>query len=273
MRTLLHLSDLHFGRVDQALLAPLIELAQRLRPDLVAVSGDLTQRARSTQFREARAFLDALPTPQLIVPGNHDVPLLNVLARFIQPLNKYRRYITDDLQPSFQDEELIALGLNTARSLTIHGGRLNRAQVRWAQRQLGVIDRNVFKLVVSHHPFDVPPGHNERHIVGRAAQAMLALAECGTDIFLAGHLHLSHTGQTAKRYHIAGHSALVIQAGTAVSTRHRGELNSFNVLTLAFPRVTVERYVWQTATQMFAKGRPEEFERRAEGWLRLTART
>lgn len=269
MRKLLHLSDLHFGRVDSALLVPLIELAHRLRPDLVAVSGDLTQRARSTQFREARAFLDALPTPQLIVPGNHDVPLLNVLARFAQPLNKYRRFITDDLQPSFQDEELIALGVNTARSLTLYGGRINRTQMHWAQQQLCGVAGNVFKLVVSHHPFDVPPGYSERHIVGRAAQAMLALAKCGTDIFLAGHLHLSHTGHTARRYNIAGHSALVVQAGTAVSTRHRGELNSFNVLTLDFPRVIVERYTWQAATQTFAQCVPEEFERRVAGWIRL----
>jgi 3',5'-cyclic AMP phosphodiesterase CpdA len=269
MRKLLHLSDLHFGRVDGALLAPLIGLAHRLRPDLVAVSGDLTQRARSAQFREARAFLDALPTPQLIVPGNHDVPLLNVLARFARPLTKYRRYITYDLQPSFQDKELIALGLNTARSLTLYGGRINRAQMHWAQQRMSTLDHNVFKLVVSHHPFDVPPGHSERHIVGRAAQAMLALAECGTDIFLAGHLHLSHTGHTARRYNIAGHSALVIQAGTAVSTRHRGELNSFNLLTLDFPRVTVERYAWQVAAQTFVKCIPEEFERKAEGWVRM----
>lgn len=269
MRKLLHLSDLHFGRVDQMLLEPLIKLAHHLRPDLVAVSGDLTQRARSTQFREARAFLDALPMPQLIVPGNHDVPLVNVLARFTRPLTKYRRYITDDLQPSFQDEELIALGVNTARSLTLYGGRINRTQMHWAQQQMRRADGNVFKLVVSHHPFDVPPGHNERHIVGRAAQAMLALAECGTDIFLAGHLHLSHTGYTARRYNIEGHSALVIQAGTAVSTRHRGELNSFNVLTLDFPRVTVERYVWEAPRGTFAKCVPEEFERKVEGWMRL----
>jgi 3',5'-cyclic AMP phosphodiesterase CpdA len=78
MRVLVHLSDIHFGRVNPSLLAPLVKTINEIEPDLVAVSGDLTQRARSHQFREARAFLDSLPQPQIIVPGNHDIaqPLL-----------------------------------------------------------------------------------------------------------------------------------------------------------------------------------------------------
>ena len=94
MRSIVHLSDIHFGRVNPHVIAPMIEAITRAAPDLVAVSGDLTQRARSYQFREARAFLDRLPTPQIVVPGNHDVPLHNVAARFLQPLRGYRRYIT-----------------------------------------------------------------------------------------------------------------------------------------------------------------------------------
>ena len=109
MRTLVHLSDLHFGRIDHAILRPLIETVQGLKPDLVAVSGDLTQRARSTQFREARAFLDALPGPQIVVPGNHDVPLYNLFARFLRPLSKYQRYITDDLEPFYADAQIAIL--------------------------------------------------------------------------------------------------------------------------------------------------------------------
>src|SRR6266550_8876633 len=105
MRTLVHLSDLHFGRVDERLIKPLIAAVTEINPDLVAVSGDLTQRARSQQFREARAFLDALPQPQIVVPGNHDVPLHNLLTRFLQPLRKYRRYITNDLRPFHYDNE------------------------------------------------------------------------------------------------------------------------------------------------------------------------
>src|SRR5712671_7289873 len=103
MRVIVHLSDIHFGRIDASLIAPLRETVKEIKPDLVAVSGDLTQRARSHQFREARAFLDSLPQPQIVVPGNHDVPLHNVLSRFARPLRKYRRYITSDLRPFHSD--------------------------------------------------------------------------------------------------------------------------------------------------------------------------
>ena len=218
MRTLVHLSDLHFGRVDPQIIAPLIKTVSEIKPDLVAVSGDLTQRARSHQFREARAFLDALPQPQIVVPGNHDVPLHNVFTRFLQPLDKYKRYITDDLQPVYADEEIVVVGVNTARSLTIKGGRINEDQVARIREKLRG-SSEVVKVVVTHHPFDLPEGYNDRELVGRAQMAMTGLADCGADLFLAGHLHVSHTGHTAKRYNIRGHSALVVQAGTASSTR------------------------------------------------------
>src|SRR5437868_14113401 len=119
MRTLVHLSDLHFGRVDYSVLEPLVATVWEIKPDVVVISGDLTQRARSQQFKDAREFLDRLPSPQIIVPGNHDVPMHNVYKRFAQPLDKYKRYITDDLAPFYSDEEVAVLGLNTARSLKI----------------------------------------------------------------------------------------------------------------------------------------------------------
>src|SRR5215216_1335726 len=119
MRTLVHLSDLHFNRINGSVIAPLIERVRGIKPDLVAVSGDLTQRARSAQFKEARRFLDALPRPQIVVPGNHDVPMYNLFARFFKPLTKYQRYITNDLEPFYFDGEIAVLGINTARSLTI----------------------------------------------------------------------------------------------------------------------------------------------------------
>src|SRR3984893_1388274 len=107
MRTVVHLSDLHFGRVDPRLVPPLVQTIQAIAPDLIAVSGDLTQRARRSQFVQARAFLERLPFPRIIVPGNHDVPLYNIVARFLNPLADYRRYIAHDLEPVFVDEEMI----------------------------------------------------------------------------------------------------------------------------------------------------------------------
>ncbi|MGB7922247.1 MAG: metallophosphoesterase family protein [Pyrinomonadaceae bacterium] len=269
MRTLAHLSDLHFGRIDYAIIEPLIATVKEISPDVVVVSGDLTQRARSHEFKEARKFLDALPFPKVVVPGNHDVPLYNVFARFLQPLDKYRRYITDDLEPFYTDAELAVLGINTARSLTIKDGRVNEQQVAKIRERLCPFGEEVTKIIVTHHPFELPEGHDEDELVGRAKMAMEALAGCGADVLLAGHLHISHTGHTAKRYKIAGHNALVISAGTATSTRGRGETNSFNVIRAAHPLINVERLAWQPERKAFAPSSVEHFKHTPDGWMRV----
>lgn len=269
MRLIVHLSDIHFGSVDPQIIDPLVETIADLNPDLVAVSGDLTQRARSHQFKAARKFLDRLPKPQIVVPGNHDVPLHNVFARFFQPLRKYQRYITDDLRPFHHDDEIAILGVNTARSLTVKGGRINEEQVAWMRERLCACDPNAVKIVVTHHPFDLPEGHHERDLVGRARMAMEALADCGADVFLAGHLHVGHTTHSAARYQIKGHSALVVQAGTATSTRGRGETNSFNVIRVDGPFITVERHAWQPENRKFSLAMTERFQETTDGWIRL----
>jgi 3',5'-cyclic AMP phosphodiesterase CpdA len=268
MRTLVHLSDLHFGRVDYSVVEPLVATITEIKPDVVIVSGDLTQRARSHEFKEAREFLDRLPSPQIIVPGNHDVPLHNAYARFFQALDKYRRYITDDLEPFHSDEELAILGINTARSLTIKDGRINEDQVASIRDRLCPFADEVTKIVVTHHPFDLPEGLNDE-IVGRAQLAMEAIAKCGADVLLAGHLHVSHTGHSSARYKIAGHSALIVSAGTATSTRGRGETNSFNVIRVKHPFINVERLSWQSERAAFAPSSTEHFKHSPEGWTRV----
>jgi 3',5'-cyclic AMP phosphodiesterase CpdA len=254
--------------VNPLLIDPLVRIVREVEPDLVAISGDLTQRARSYQFQQARSFLDALPKPQIVVPGNHDIPLHNVFARFFEPLTKYKRYITDDLQPAYVDEEVVIVGVNTARSLVFKGGRINQSQVSRLREKFCSFGSRVVKVVVTHHPFDLPEGHDESDLVGRARMAMTGLAECGADLFLAGHLHISHTGHT-KRYNIHGHSALVVQAGTATSTRERGEANSFNLLRIAYPAITVEKMAWSPLTTSFATSTVEKFKQTVDGWIRL----
>jgi len=266
VRTIVHLSDIHFGRVDPRLVEPLVRAIHEIAPDLVAVSGDLTQRARRSQFRQARAFLAQLP-PSLVVPGNHDVPLFNFAARFLSPYGGYFRYISRDLEPVHEDEEMIAVGLNSSRSLPFHGGgRLNEEQVVRASMRLKDARPDAVKIVVTHHPFDLPAGHGDEHLIGRSDMAMRELAAAGADLFLAGHLHVSHVGHSAERYQIAGHSALVVQAGT-LSTRARGELNTFNVLRLARPRITVERHTWNDAAKTFQPSWVGTFQHTADGWF------
>jgi 3',5'-cyclic AMP phosphodiesterase CpdA len=267
MRTILHISDLHFGRVDVPLLRPLTAIAHGLEPHLVVVSGDLTQRARTAELKAARAFLDTLPGPRIVVPGNHDVPLHNVFARFFQGLGKYRRYITDDLEPFYSDDEIAVLGINTARSLTIKGGRISAEQIETLRRRMCALPPQVVKIVVTHHPFDLP--ETAAHgIVGRADLAMQAMADCDVDAVLSGHLHLSHTTHSAHRFRYDGHSALIVQAGTATSTRGRGEVNSFNVLRVEPGRISVELVAWHPETVSFATKSVERFYKSGREWRR-----
>ena len=265
MRTVVHLSDIHFGRIDRTTVQPLKDAISRIKPDLLAVSGDLTQRARRTEFAQARGFLDALPFQRLVVPGNHDVPLHNVFRRFVTPLARYTQAITDDLAPVYRDEEMIVVGVNTARSWTWGEGRINAGQVDQIVEHLSGVSKGLIRIVVTYHPFDLPEGVKEARLLGRAAMAMEKLSAAGADLFLAGHLHISHIGHTAERYNIAGHSALVVQAGT-VSTRSRGEQPSFNVLRIERPRISVERLVWDPDRGAFAEMTASHFVHTETGW-------
>jgi len=269
MRTIVHLSDIHFGRVDDRLLAPLRATIEAVQPHVMVISGDLTQRARSAEFKAARAWLDTLPEPQIVVPGNHDIPLYNVAARFLTPLTKYRRYITPDLAPEYVDDEIAVMGLNTARSLTIKDGRVNHEQVRRLEERMAKVDAKLTRIVVTHHPFDLPEQFDEDDLVDRAPMAMEAFSKCGVDLLLAGHLHASHSGNSARRYKIAGYSALIVQAGTATSTRGRGEANSFNVLRIDGDEIQVERYSWKDDTTRFEVATIEIFRRDGNTWQPL----
>jgi 3',5'-cyclic AMP phosphodiesterase CpdA len=244
VRTVAHLSDLHFGRVDAAALEPLRRRLVELAPDLVVISGDLTQRARARQFREARAFLDALPHPQVVVPGNHDVPLYNVLARFLRPLAGFRRAIGAEVEPSYVDDEIAVLGVNTARSFVFKGGRVSEQQMARVEQALRRVGPGVVRMVVAHHPFE----------------AAERLAGRGVDVVMAGHVHASS---------VIGSKVLAVQAGTATSSRTRETPNSFNLIRVAPPRIEVREYRLRDGN--FLPAAAEVFQRRDSGWVRSTA--
>lgn len=269
MRTIAHLSDPHFGRIHATTVEALITAVRAAEPDLVVVSGDLTQRATHSEFAEARRFLSALPSPQLVVPGNHDVPLYNVFARALKPLSKYRSYIGDDLEPFYSDDEIAVLGINTARSLTFKSGRLNRKQVERSAARLEGCATSVTRIIVTHHPFDRTPTDKVIDLVGRARMAMKSFARCGVDLILSGHAHISHTGESAARYKIPGHSALLIQAGTATSSRGRGELNSFNIIRIERPFVSVQRMTWNEKYASFDISLINRFQKTGGSWSRI----
>ena len=269
MRKIIHISDIHFGRADYAIAEKAREKITEIAPDLVIVSGDLTQRAKSEQFIEAKKFLDSLPSPQLVVPGNHDIPLHNPFARFVTPLEKYKKYITDDLEPFFMDEELAIIGINTARSLTIKDGRINDQQIAAVRDRMCALDDKMLKAVVTHHPFDLPEGFDESDIVENAAKAMPLIAGCGADVFFSGHLHVSNIAHTANRYKLpTGRNAIVIQAGTATSTRVRGEKNAFNYVEFDFPHLTIRRFECENAADDFTEVQMQKYAQSEKGWAK-----
>jgi 3',5'-cyclic AMP phosphodiesterase CpdA len=267
MRTVAHLSDLHFGRIDPAILEPLGEFIRGVKPDLVAISGDLTQRARTNEFLAAKEFLEAIPFPQIVVPGNHDVPLYNILSRFTRKLGRYTRYIRSDLQPCYADPEIVVLGVNTARAWTWKDGRINRSQLEKLRAVLQAAPSRATKIVVTHHPFDLPAGAAGR-VVGRSRLAMKTLAECRVDLLLAGHFHIADTSQTAKRYNMPGYSAIIVSSGTSTSTRGRGQPNSFNIIRIEEPEIAIERRVWRRDSRAFDVLSVERFLRSESGWIR-----
>jgi len=269
MRTIAHLSDLHFGRIERATVQALIATVTEARPDIVVVSGDLTQRAKEREFQEARQFLEALPSPQIVVPGNHDVPLYNVLARALKPLRNYQRYISKELEPFYCDYEVAIVGINTARSLTFKNGRINRQQVARSCGRLETCGENRTRVIVSHHPFDLPEIHEVHGLVGRAYMAMAGFARCRIDLILSGHLHISRSSESAPRYKIPGHSALVINAGTATSTRARGGLNSFNIIQVDRSSVAIQCLTWNCERSSFVLSVTAQFERTPAGWSRI----
>ena len=274
-RTVVHLSDLHFGRVDPAILPALLRAVVVAAPDLVVVSGDITQRARVVEFKAAAHFLETLPAPLLAVPGNHDVPLYNVLLRWLSPLDRYRRFITRDLAPFYEDAEIAALGVNTTRALTFKDGRINRRQMEAAMRRFAHCRNDVTRIVVTHHTFDTPdpvPGAIAAHkVVGRADMAMAGFLLADVDMILSGHLHMSGVGATTKRYPLPGRAALLIRAGTATSTRRRGEVNAFNVIRVARPEVAIDCMVWQPDEGRFVAASTERFRRTEVGWSRMAS--
>lgn len=267
MRTLVHLSDLHFGRIDPSLVEPLRRAVTQAQPDLIVISGDFTQRARRSQFAAARAFLDSLKMRTLVVPGNHDIPLFDIVERFAAPLTRYRQYISADLEPEHEDDEMIVIGVNTARALVfpLGEGRINDRQVDRIVERLSPLPAAVMRVIVTHHPFDLPPGVHQRRLLGRSAIAMQRLASVNADLFLSGHLHISHVSHVADRYEVAGHSGLIVQAGT-VSTRGRGEQPSFNVLRFQRPEIELTRHSWVDQAAGFTPQVVGRYRHTEQGW-------
>ncbi len=238
MKVIAHISDPHFGTEDRA-------IANALRAELddvslVAVSGDLTQRAKRSQFAAARAYLDSLPCSYIVVPGNHDVPLYDVFARFGDPLGRYTDGITTDLAPTYTDDTLAVAGIATAHGMTIKDGRITAKQIADARDYFANV-RSQWKVVVAHHPLD-GPDVAESDLSDGAAPALAAFRAVGVHLILTGHLHVAYSGESAMRDE--EHRIVSVHAGTCMSTRTRGEPNNYNRITFDGDEVTIELRAW-----------------------------
>jgi 3',5'-cyclic AMP phosphodiesterase CpdA len=208
---------------------------------------------------------------KIIVPGNHDVPLYNVLARWLWPLDNYRRFITQDLEPFHADRQVGVIGINTARSLTWKSGRINQRQVEDSCARFSQLDKDAMRILVTHHPFDAADSSHEDDIVGRSRMAMEKFSECKVDLILTGHLHESSARESGYRYEGLGHSTLFIQAGTATSQRTRKSPNSWNLIRVDGKELQVICWVWDAARRSFAENRTDRFRRSDSGWQSLRA--
>lgn len=260
MRRIAHISDLHFGTVPEGLAASLAARLRALTPDLVIVSGDLTQRARAWQFRKARALLDRLGVPWLCVPGNHDIPLYNLPLRLLAPFRGYRRHISSELEPVWSDESVQVVGVNTVNPLVWQAGRVGAGDIA---RVCGTFAEagGRLRLAVMHHPLTHGPKVEKRLMAG-APEALAALSACGADVVLCGHLHAWAAAPMMARE--GGREVLMVQAGTTLSTRLRGEENDFNLLLCDGPDLTVER--WAAAGMTFRRASVHRFRRDGTLW-------
>lgn len=270
MTTVLHLSDLHFGKyflpkVSEALLSRVNSLS----PDVITISGDLTQRAKHQEYEAARAFLQRLPPlPRVVVPGNHDVPLYRIWERLLFPHALYRRYVDDALDSVLYVEGAVFVGLDSTDPYrAIKNGRLSQKQVAFCERIFNDAPVDALRVVVMHHHLVPAPTFERTLPMPQAKRILEAMTRMRVDVVLAGHLHRAYVGHSLDVY--AGkdreHGIIVVQCGTTTSRRGRGlerETNSFNLVTLSAESIIVVHYHYHENSADFVPVSKHIFARR-----------
>lgn len=227
-----HLSDMHFGTELPEVVDDILSCLHLLRPDVIVLSGDITQRARAGEFRKAREFVDRLPPgKRLILPGNHDLPL-NPLSRMLWPLGRFRNTFGSQLEPSLDTPELLVICVNTTRGWRHKNGEVSPTQISAVADRLRQGPPEQLKVVVTHQPAAVSRELDEPDRLRRGPRAVHAWREAGADLILGGHIHLPYMLPVLAEPPGSGREPVwVVNAGTAVSRRVRFEAgNSFNLI-------------------------------------------
>jgi 3',5'-cyclic AMP phosphodiesterase CpdA len=257
MTTLLQVSDPHFGTEQPPVLQALQRLAAAQRPDVLVLSGDVTQRARRRQFEAARRFVERLDAPVTIaIPGNHDIPLFNVFARVFAPYGGYRRAFGDDLEPEYESSDVLVVAVNTTRARRHKDGEVSPEQVDRVARRLRQASPAQLRVVVVHQPVMAVRPDDESNLLHGRDVAVPAWVAAGVDIVMGGHIHWPYARSLRHAYDPLPRDAWVVQAGTAVSSRVRdGVPNSVNVVrtgaATAGRSCTVERWDYATGAAGF----------------------
>ena len=257
MTLIVQISDPHFGTERAEVVDALRTSIKALHPALVILSGDVTQRARHAQFAAARQFIDTLERPWLAIPGNHDVPLFNLLARSFDPFGGYRRAFGDDLEPTFSSTQLLAIGVNTVRATRHKNGEVSDAQIERVSERLRGANREQLRIVVTHQPVHVIREKDIANLLIHHERAIAAWAEAGADLVLGGHIHLPYVRPLATETRRLARPLWSVQAGTAVSSRIReGISNSFHAIRHEpdHDRVTVEQWDYDEGRRQFTAG-------------------
>ncbi len=261
--TLIHMSDLHAGPpFMQEVAASAARQAHEIRPDLLVVSGDLVQRADLFyQWPRIKTYLSTLPQPQLVVPGNHDVPLLDVVSRIFAPLRYYKRHISSDVNPVFKRPGLLVVGGSSAHGLTVDGGYVTSEQQAALKQSLSAGDAAACRVAVLHHPVVDPPAGKRGSRITNAHTVLELFQRHNVELFLCGHVHFSYIDM------LSGEAALppgalaaerqgiiICQCGTTTSRRGRGtdrRKNSFNVIEIDEQTIRIHPHFYAPAEQRF----------------------
>lgn len=261
---LLHVSDLHFGaRDDPDVERALVALIERLGPELVIASGDLTHRGRRAQHALAAGFLRRLGPPVLAVPGNHDIPY-TYPARFTTPWREFELQ-WQTTEPVVATSDLHVVGLNSVRPWRHQSGRLDTAQLARAAERLAAAAPGALRVVVAHHQLVGAPWRTRKKPVADRTRVLGQLVDCGAELILGGHIHQGAVSERHEFEVIDGDVpgvVISIAPGLGQPRPHRrGEARGVIAYTASDDRLRVDTYIWRdgnwalTATRTFPRGR------------------
>ena len=257
MTRLLQISDMHFGTEQPAVVEALRALSHNKKPDVLVVSGDITQRATQDQFSLAKAFCDSLGIAQtLSLPGNHDIPLFNLFSRVLSPYAAYQKAFGMTLESELITPTLCLATVNTTRWWRHKNGEVSAAQIDRVCHQMSRATAQQLRVVAVHQPVHVLRAQDEHDRLRGWQKAVQAWAAAGADIVMGGHIHLPYVCELSSVVNGLNRRMWCVQAGTAVSSRIRREApNSVNLLEfeseLKGVRCSVERWDYQKEGQRF----------------------